>query len=71
MYLQFWLKGDSRTYCINDQEELIKLKGQYEKYCKDPNSIKGGYYTFEVEGGQRFQNKDVKFDEIDKMEVLA
>jgi hypothetical protein len=71
MQLHFSFKDDSRTFRISDEKELIKLKGHYEKYCKDPNSIKGGYYTFEVEGGKRFQNKDVKFDEIYKMEVVA
>ena len=71
MQLHFWLKGDSRTYGISDEEELIRLMSDNEKYCKDPNlSKRVGYYTFEDERGNRFQKRSVIFYEIDKMELL-
>jgi hypothetical protein len=66
MYLQFWLKGDNRTFQITDVEELLKLMCDYGRHKTD--SITGGYYTFEVEGGERFQNKSIIFHEISKME---
>ena len=55
MYLQFWFIGDSRTFRITDVKELFRLKRDYERYQEDSTSITVGYYTCEVEGGERFQ----------------
>jgi hypothetical protein len=63
-FVEFWLRGDSRTFRISDREELFRLKEDWESYESDSTSITVGYYAYEVDGGGRLR-KAVIFREIE------
>jgi len=67
MYIEFCLRGDSRTFRITDERELLRFKHDYESYQKDSTSITVDYYKCEVEGGERLQMKSVIFYEIESV----
>ena len=71
MYIQFWLRGDSRTFRITDARELLRFDHDHESYKKDPTSITVDYYKCEVEGGERLQKKSVIFYDIERVRLIV
>lgn len=67
MYLlQFSLINDSRTFCITNPQEAVRLFNDYRSYVTGSTLMTRGDYACEVEGGRRLERKVVIFCEIDK-----